>query len=134
MLRSILNFLKLRFPAVITGTNVLMSLAVFLLLFVFWYCHKRGKQTRLAKEGLKAEGSESDMDRSVSDLEESAVFEKPDDVEPPITLGTGPSAGEKPSTVVEDLPSILSQQVPAETPVPEPRKERELATPVGERK
>jgi hypothetical protein len=29
MLRSILNFLKLRFPAVLTGTNVLMSLAVF---------------------------------------------------------------------------------------------------------
>lgn len=29
MLRSILNFLKLRFPAFITGTNVLMSLAVF---------------------------------------------------------------------------------------------------------
>jgi hypothetical protein len=29
MLRSILNFLKLRFPAVITGTNVLMSMAVF---------------------------------------------------------------------------------------------------------
>ena len=29
MLRSILNFLKLRFPAFITGTNVLMSLALF---------------------------------------------------------------------------------------------------------
>lgn len=29
MLRSIVNFLKLRFPAVLTGTNVLMSLAVF---------------------------------------------------------------------------------------------------------
>lgn len=29
MLRSILNFLKLRFPAFVTGTNVLMSLAVF---------------------------------------------------------------------------------------------------------
>jgi hypothetical protein len=29
MLKSILNFLKLRFPAVITGTNILMSLAVF---------------------------------------------------------------------------------------------------------
>lgn len=28
MLRSILNYLKLRFPAFITGTNVLMSLAV----------------------------------------------------------------------------------------------------------
>lgn len=29
MLRNILNFLKLRFPAFITGTNVLMSIAVF---------------------------------------------------------------------------------------------------------
>lgn len=29
MLKSILNFLKLRFPAVVSGTNVLMSLAVF---------------------------------------------------------------------------------------------------------
>jgi hypothetical protein len=29
MLRSILNFLKLRFPAFMTGTNILMSLAVF---------------------------------------------------------------------------------------------------------
>jgi hypothetical protein len=29
MLKSILNFLKLRFPAFVTGTNVLMSLAVF---------------------------------------------------------------------------------------------------------
>ena len=35
MLRSILNFLKLRFPAVITGTNVLMSLAVFCKLMTF---------------------------------------------------------------------------------------------------
>jgi hypothetical protein len=29
MLRSILNFLKLRFPAFMTGTNILMSIAVF---------------------------------------------------------------------------------------------------------
>jgi hypothetical protein len=29
MLRSILNFLKLRFPALLGGTNVLVSLAVF---------------------------------------------------------------------------------------------------------
>jgi hypothetical protein len=29
MLRSILNFLKLRFPVALTGTNVLLSLAVF---------------------------------------------------------------------------------------------------------
>jgi len=35
MLRSILNFLKFRFPAVLAGTNVLMSLAVF---SKFSYC------------------------------------------------------------------------------------------------
>jgi len=32
------------------GTNVLLSLALFVLLFVFWYCHKRGREVRLAKE------------------------------------------------------------------------------------
>jgi hypothetical protein len=37
MLRSILNFLKLRFPAVLTGTNVLMSLAVFRMYPTFQY-------------------------------------------------------------------------------------------------
>ncbi|KAK7192787.1 hypothetical protein DPSP01_011210 [Paraphaeosphaeria sporulosa] len=63
MLRSILNFLKLRFPAILTGTNILMSLAVCLLLFVFWYCHKRGRETRLEKQereknNLTAEGPE----------------------------------------------------------------------------
>lgn len=71
MLRTILNFLKLRFPAFVTGPNVLMSLALFLLLFVFWYCHKRGKETRLEKERLAAESAESDMERSISDLEDS---------------------------------------------------------------
>jgi len=73
MLKSILNFLKFRFPAFISGTNVLLSLAVFLLLFIFWYCHKRGRETRLEKERLAAEG-ESDLE-SVSDISESIVLE-----------------------------------------------------------
>ncbi|KAI9727961.1 MAG: hypothetical protein M1828_005366 [Chrysothrix sp. TS-e1954] len=50
MLQSTVTFLETRFPMVLAGTNVLMSLAVFILMFVFWYCHKRGKETRLAKE------------------------------------------------------------------------------------
>jgi hypothetical protein len=37
MLKSILNFLKLRFPAIITGTNVLMSLAVFCKCICRWF-------------------------------------------------------------------------------------------------
>lgn len=49
LLRSIMQFLKTRFPA-FAGVNVLWSLALCLLLLVFWYCHKRGKEARLEKE------------------------------------------------------------------------------------
>ena len=49
MLKGIMNALKLRWPAFI-GTNVIWSLALFLLLFVLWYCHKRGREVRLEKE------------------------------------------------------------------------------------
>jgi len=70
-LRSILNFLKFRFPALVGGTNVLMSLAVFLLLFVFWYCHKRGRETRLEKDRLATE-EESARASSASSMNEDA--------------------------------------------------------------
>lgn len=50
MLKAIMNTLKLRWPAFM-GTNVLLSLGLFVLLFVFWYCHKRGREVRLGKDG-----------------------------------------------------------------------------------
>ncbi|TLS29370.1 hypothetical protein PpBr36_00940 [Pyricularia pennisetigena] len=49
MLKAIVNALKLRWPAFI-GTNVIWSIAIFLLLFVLWYCHKRGREVRLEGE------------------------------------------------------------------------------------
>lgn len=49
LLRSIVQFLETRFPA-FAGVNVLWSMALFLLLIVFWYCYKRGKEARLEKE------------------------------------------------------------------------------------
>ncbi|ROV94382.1 hypothetical protein VPNG_09377 [Cytospora leucostoma] len=49
MLKAIMNALKTRWPAFI-GTNVIWSIALFLLLFVLWYCHKRGREVRLEKE------------------------------------------------------------------------------------
>jgi hypothetical protein len=104
------------------------------LLFVFWYCHKRGKETRLDKERLAAEGA-SDVDNSASDLEESEVLEKRvNDVEPPIKLGNTPAIEEKPSAAVQDLSSILNQQAPSEVPLPEHQGGRELATPVEVKK
>ncbi|KAJ5645019.1 hypothetical protein N7507_011030 [Penicillium longicatenatum] len=54
MLRSIMAFLRARFPAVL-GMNVLWSLALFILLFVLWYCHKRGREVRLENERLVTE-------------------------------------------------------------------------------
>jgi len=56
LLRSIMNVLKLRWPAFI-GTNALWSVGLFVLLFVFWYCHKRGKETREERERADAEGA-----------------------------------------------------------------------------
>ncbi|KAI9043651.1 uncharacterized protein KD926_003001 [Aspergillus affinis] len=54
MLRSIVAFLRARFPAVL-GMNVLWSLALTILLFVLWYCHKRGREVRLENERLVTE-------------------------------------------------------------------------------
>jgi len=84
MLKSILNFLKLRFPALLSGTNILVSLAVFLLLFVFWYCHKRGKEVRLEKERVAGQSDVS----SASEFEDSAAS---DDEAPPRPTDTGPA-------------------------------------------
>lgn len=50
------------------------------LLFVFWYCHKRGRETRLAKE------------RALTDAEAAALDEKlaSIDTTPPNSADTGP--------------------------------------------
>ncbi|RJE20769.1 hypothetical protein PHISCL_06888 [Aspergillus sclerotialis] len=64
MLRSIITFLKARFPAVI-GMNVLWSLALFILLFVLWYCHKRGREVRLENERIVTEQEMQKMNEAV---------------------------------------------------------------------
>ncbi|KAF4967197.1 hypothetical protein FZEAL_10560 [Fusarium zealandicum] len=53
MLKAIVNALKVRWPAFM-GTNVIWSVALFLLMFVLWYCHKRGREVRMERE--KSEG------------------------------------------------------------------------------
>ncbi|KAL2793605.1 hypothetical protein BJX66DRAFT_305585 [Aspergillus keveii] len=66
MLRSIMAFLRARFPAVL-GMNVLWSLALFILLFVLWYCHKRGREVRLENERLVTEEEIEKMNQETSD-------------------------------------------------------------------
>ncbi|KAJ5793956.1 hypothetical protein N7457_000555 [Penicillium paradoxum] len=65
MLRSIMAFLRARFPAVM-GMNVLWSLALFILLFVLWYCHKRGREVRLENERLVTEEEINKLNQDTS--------------------------------------------------------------------
>ncbi|KAL8654090.1 MAG: hypothetical protein Q9210_001718 [Variospora velana] len=65
LLKTIMNFLKLRFPAFL-GMNVLYSLGLFVLLFVFWYCHKRGKEVRLQKERALTEKEMAELDEKLA--------------------------------------------------------------------
>lgn len=72
MLKGIMNALKLRWPAFI-GTNVIWSVALFLLLFVLWYCHKRGREVRLDREKSDADLATGTIDGA------SRIEELPDD-------------------------------------------------------
>ncbi|KAF2735070.1 hypothetical protein EJ04DRAFT_492377 [Polyplosphaeria fusca] len=142
MLKSILNFLKLRFPAVLTGTNVLLSLAVFILLFVFWYCHKRGREVRLEGERLAAEGDsaltssassfDDDGDSLVEEKQkgESSKRTEKEKPEPPLIIHDDKEEEGRPSATVEDMPSVSHLPEPSSVPVPEsngptPMKEKE---------
>ncbi|KAF2761309.1 hypothetical protein EJ05DRAFT_536107 [Pseudovirgaria hyperparasitica] len=139
MLRSILNFLKLRFPMFMTGTNMLLSLAVFILLFVFWYCHKRGRETRLETEQREskeraesaANSSDSDADDSIvltptnyyeeslkKQAEEQRAASNATSSEPPLTIHDDRVDQRPVSPRVENLPSVLDLPEPKEVPLP----------------
>ncbi|KAI2781850.1 hypothetical protein F4815DRAFT_464479 [Daldinia loculata] len=60
LLKGIVNVLKTRWPAFV-GTNVLWSVAVFLLLSALWYCYKRGRETRLEREASEVAGTEGEV-------------------------------------------------------------------------
>jgi len=66
MLRSIMTYLRTRFPA-FAGINVLWSLALFLLLMVFWYCYKRGREARLENERALTDQEVEELEKDWKD-------------------------------------------------------------------
>lgn len=104
MLRSIVAFLRARFPAVL-GVNVLWSTALFILLFVLWYCHKRGREVRLENERLVTEEEIRRLNEESSPDERIRATE---------TLTTTAPAGASPAQIREG--------------VKEAQQSRELAT------
>ncbi|KAF4344606.1 RING-like domain protein [Fusarium beomiforme] len=76
MLKAIVNALKVRWPAFI-GTNVIWSVALFLLMFVLWYCHKRGREVRLEREKSAAETPIDGSDR-IEELPDDPLLPGPE--------------------------------------------------------
>lgn len=72
LLRSILEYLQAYTPAMLGGSNLIMSLAVFLLMFVFWYCHSRGRETRLEKEAIAAVGENPEKGKDENEQQDTA--------------------------------------------------------------
>lgn len=89
LLRSIMQFLKTRFPA-FAGVNVLWSLALCLLLIVFWYCHKRGREVRLEKERDLTEQEVLQLDKDWKETHPET--DTPESRIPPTTTTAPPGA------------------------------------------
>jgi len=58
-MKAVMTQLQRRFPAAALGANTLVSMTLFVLLFILWYCHKRGKEVRLEKEAVEAAAAEA---------------------------------------------------------------------------
>ncbi|RDA85290.1 hypothetical protein CP532_5909 [Ophiocordyceps camponoti-leonardi (nom. inval.)] len=101
MLRAIVEVLKTRWPAFI-GMNVIWSVALTLLLFVLWYCHKRGREERLERErsAMAVDGADR-----IEELADDPALPPPESVEDDV------------------LPSASSPQPVRRRPVPSERRD-----------
>lgn len=98
-----------------------------MLLFVFWYCHKRGRETRLEKERLAAEDGQRggvSSASSINDETDSIFGDRPqapdDDAEipkPPLIISDG-NDPEGTAAAVADLPSVAHLPDPKDSQGP----------------
>ena len=105
------------------------------MLFVFWYCHKRGRETRLEKEGLAAKEGEAAQGNSSSDTDDGdSIFGNPDKAKanakaaaeasksqdgekptPPLIISDGKEENAGSSAKIEDMPSVKDLPDPSST-------------------
>ncbi|KAG6048212.1 hypothetical protein E4U39_007593 [Claviceps sp. Clav50 group G5] len=98
MLRAIVEVLKTRWPAFI-GMNVIWGVALSILLFVLWYCHKRGRQVRLEGERT-VDGSDR-----IEELPDDLALPAPEDVR-----AVGALSGQEHEEVRETLEEARRQK------------------------
>jgi hypothetical protein len=99
---------------------------------VFWYCHKRGRETRLEKERLAAEEGESSRvggGSSADDDSDSIFGDKPkrkpvgsaeEQLTDPLIIRDGKDKDDETAAAVADLPSVSHLPDPKAGKVPEP--------------
>jgi hypothetical protein len=104
-------------------------------MFVFWYCHKRGRETRLEKEALAAkEGDAAVVEEISSDTDDNdSIFGNPNKARanaqavaeaskslgeekpaPPLIISDG-KEGDGSAAKVEDMPSVKDLPEPSST-------------------
>lgn len=98
------------------STDGVVANHIAVLMFVFWYCHKRGKETRLAREAEGEEKSaEGGEDVGLSDsAENSEVEEMVEELEKADSNEQRPGQDQK--------ADILNQPAPSEVPLPETKE------------
>lgn len=91
-------------------------------MFVFWYCHKRGKETRLAKaaEGEAQEGEAKDGGEDADDGDDIEVDDTDED-----TPDDNAAAEKSADGAAKDLEDTLQQPEPADVPLPDNDKGKE---------
>lgn len=105
-----------------------MLIELTVLMFVFWYCHKRGKEVRLAREAGAAGSIEGEADSKTasdaddgaeisdsaedSDVEEMVEELEKADVQAEQEAAPGSSSG------VDAKTAVLNQPAPSEVPLP----------------
>lgn len=88
-------------------------------MFVFWYCHKRGKEVRLAKEAAEADGEIEDGTLEEEAEEEDDSYD--DEEEDQEKVADDTEAAERNAAMEKDVSekaNILSQPEPTEVPLP----------------
>jgi len=119
ILRNIVTFLQTRFPFLVSTTNVVMSLAVFILMFVFWYSHKRGKEVRLARESAESQAHDAE---SKEEAHDGSDYDATDSDEGEIDDAAEKIAEAVKADSTESKEDVLNQPEPAQVPLPDAEK------------
>lgn len=112
----------------------MLTVLTTVLLFVFWYCHKRGREVRLEREAASAQSSQSDLSNEpkivlVPGTKPPGSGNEGTGPSDSMSSSRGPPGGQEPPITIHDefayddsrvidLPSVLDLPDPKTVPLP----------------